>query len=204
MSEQFAGELSGSPGAAGQGGQSMTRGEIETFDKGGAERTRQSERLESTTAIRLFDLTLEETASDLPTHLAGGGVSKPLTEVGGQGVKIEVEAVAGKDGQTDLSAIANLIAGLGVDGHRADLVILKTARAHAAFQGRTNITHQDILLASELALPHRLKRGPFQDREMTSGDLEERLEQAESDASGAEQAVPTDQVPQPGGAKKKL
>ena len=95
------------------------------------------------------------------------------------------------------------MAGLGVDGHRADLVILKTARAHAAFQGRTNITHQDILLASELALPHRLKRGPFQDRELTSDDLSERLEQAESEASQAEEVLPTEQAAEPGGAKKK-
>jgi Mg-chelatase subunit ChlI len=105
--------------------------------------------------------------------------------------------------QSDLATIASFMAGLGVDGHRADLVILKTARAHAAFQARTYITQDDILLAAELALPHRLKRGPFQDREMTSDDLAERLEQAESDASSAEQVLPTDQAPEPGGAKKK-
>jgi Mg-chelatase subunit ChlI len=108
-----------------------------------------------------------------------------------------------KHAQTDLATIASMMAGLGVDGHRADLVILKTARAHAAYQGRTYITREDILLAAELALPHRLKRGPFQDREMTSDDLAERLEQAESDANSAEQVLPTDQAPEPGGAKKK-
>src|SRR5512136_406587 len=32
--------------------------------------------------------------------------------------------------QSDLAAIAGLVGGLGVDGHRADLVILKGARAH--------------------------------------------------------------------------
>ena len=37
----------------------------------------------------------------------------------------------------DLIAIASLTASLNVDGHRADLVILKTARSHAAFEGRT-------------------------------------------------------------------
>src|SRR5512136_2707466 len=80
-----------------------------------------------------------------------------------------------KHTQTDLATIANLMASLGVDGHRADLVILKASRAHAALQGRTAITHEDILLAAELALPHRLKRGPFHDRELTSEDLSERL-----------------------------
>ncbi len=108
-----------------------------------------------------------------------------------------------KHTQTDLATIANLMASLGVDGHRADLVILKASRAHAALQGRTYITHEDILLAAELALPHRLKRGPFHDRELTSEDLSERLEQAESQASDAQQAVPTEEQAEPGASKKK-
>ena len=53
----------------------------------------------------------------------------------------------------------------------------KTARAHAAFEGRTQITERDILLAAELALPHRMKRGPFSEATLYQGDLSERLEQ---------------------------
>ena len=64
-----------------------------------------------------------------------------------------------------------------MDGHRADLVILKAARAQAAFDGRTAITDRDIALAAELALPHRIKRGPFQQAEMTMEELQERIEQ---------------------------
>ncbi len=63
--------------------------------------------------------------------------------------------------QNDLAIIATLTAELGVDGHRADLVILKTARAHAAFEGRAAITLEDIRDASLLALPHRLKQRPM-------------------------------------------
>ncbi len=87
--------------------------------------------------------------------------------------------------QRDLAAIAGLMAGLGVDGHRADLVILKTARAHAALHGRAHITDSDILLAAELALPHRLKRAPFQQTELSFDDLEDRLEQVQLDWQGA-------------------
>ena len=86
----------------------------------------------------------------------------------------------------DMATIANLTSSLQVDGHRADLVILKTARAHAAFEGRTEITDKDILIAAELALPHRVRRGPFQEAQISLSNMEERLEQASSDAEDAE------------------
>jgi Mg-chelatase subunit ChlI len=97
----------------------------------------------------------------------------------------------------DLLSIAALTASLNVDGHRADLVILKAARAQAAFEGRTKINDHDIALAAELALPHRIKRTPFQQAEMTTEQLQERIEQlagqsvpneAEADESESQQA----------------
>jgi Mg-chelatase subunit ChlI len=81
----------------------------------------------------------------------------------------------------DLYAIATLTSSLQIDGHRADLVILKTARAQAAFDGRLKINQQDILLATELAIPHRLKRGPFTDAQMSMATLEEQLDQVMSE-----------------------
>jgi Mg-chelatase subunit ChlI len=86
----------------------------------------------------------------------------------------------------DLLSIAALTASLNVDGHRADLVILKAARAEAAFEGRTKINDHDIALAAELALPHRIKRTPFQQAEMTTEQLQERIEQL------AGQSVPSE------------
>jgi Mg-chelatase subunit ChlI len=80
----------------------------------------------------------------------------------------------------DLLSIAALTSSLHVDGHRADLVILKAARAQAALDGRTAITEHDILLAAELALPHRMRRGPFQQGELNIEDLEARLDQAQA------------------------
>jgi len=95
-----------------------------------------------------------------------------------------------------------LTASLNVDGHRADLVILKAARAQAAFEGRKAINDHDIALAAELALPHRIKRTPFQQAEMTTEQLQERIEQL------AGQAVPNEsdesqQQPQESEAQKK-
>ncbi len=77
----------------------------------------------------------------------------------------------------DLLVIAELMANLSVDGHRPDIVILKTALAHAAFAGRRRINETDILTAAELALPHRLKRQPFQEAELELQDLKEKLAQ---------------------------
>jgi Mg-chelatase subunit ChlI len=85
--------------------------------------------------------------------------------------------------QADLYAIAELSAGLEVDGHRADLVILKGARAHAALVSRTAISEEDILLAAELALPHRLKRKAFQDVELRFEQLEKQLDKSKQAAA---------------------
>ncbi len=86
--------------------------------------------------------------------------------------------------ERDLYTIASLTGSLHIDGHRADLVILKAARAQAAFEGRHQITDHDIMLAAELALPHRLKRGPFHDEQLTAAELAERVEQAQSEFDG--------------------
>ncbi len=93
----------------------------------------------------------------------------------------------------DLLSIASLTASLNVDGHRADLVILKAARAQAAFDGRTAITDRDIALAAELALPHRLKRGPFQQSEMSMEELQERIEQLEGGSSTTGKGEPSEE-----------
>ncbi|HRE49017.1 MAG TPA: ATP-binding protein [Aggregatilineales bacterium] len=94
----------------------------------------------------------------------------------------------------DLYTIASLTASLRIDGHRADLVILKTARAHAAFEGRNAITERDIMLAAELALPHRLKRGPFHDVQGSLSDLGDKVEQFSSEyreGDAVQNATPT-------------
>jgi magnesium chelatase subunit D len=106
--------------------------------------------------------------------------------------------------QRNLATIAGLMAGLGVDGHRADLVILKTAQANAARQGRTTITDDDILMAAELALPHRLKRTPFQQAEVSLHDLQERLDAVQSELPSDTAGEPDEDEPAPQQAKKKL
>jgi Mg-chelatase subunit ChlI len=93
----------------------------------------------------------------------------------------------------DLLVIADLTAKMQVDGHRADLVILKAARAHAAFEGRETINPRDIALAAELALPHRVKAGPFRQSEMGITQLEEQIEQLKGAASEGKPAPEEEQ-----------
>lgn len=107
-------------------------------------------------------------------------------------------------GRRDLATIANLTASLNVDGHRADLVILKAARAHAALEGRTQITERDILLAAELALPHRVKGGPFQEMQVGLHDLEDRLSQARSDSQESDSMAEPDEEAEASPVKKDL
>lgn len=85
----------------------------------------------------------------------------------------------------DLYAIAALTASFKVDGHRADIVILRTARAHAAYEGRSAINDRDILLAAELALPHRMKKQPFQETVLNPEQLESNMRQARAEADQA-------------------
>jgi Mg-chelatase subunit ChlI len=84
-----------------------------------------------------------------------------------------VPAVGFRD--ADLLMIGEFMSEMRVDGHRGDLVVLKTALTHAAFEGRSAIGTRDLVAAAELALPHRLKRRPLQDVAAPLQVLAERL-----------------------------
>ncbi|SEH32891.1 ATP-binding protein [Magnetospirillum fulvum] len=59
--------------------------------------------------------------------------------------------------------IAHRCLATGVDGHRADIVMLKTAKALAAWAGRDEVIAADLDEAQSLVLPHRQRRRPFED-----------------------------------------
>lgn len=60
-----------------------------------------------------------------------------------------------------LTAIAKLCIDMAIDGHRGDIITLKTSKTLAAWQGRSQVEVQDVDMAAELALPHRMRRQPF-------------------------------------------
>ena len=61
-----------------------------------------------------------------------------------------------------LFAIAERSLKLGVDGHRSDIIMLKAAKALAAWAGRDEVCAEDVDAAASLALVHRVRRRPFE------------------------------------------
>lgn len=61
---------------------------------------------------------------------------------------------------------------LEVDGHRADLTLIKAAVAYAAMCGRTEVLPTDVVHVSSLVMAHRMRRNPFQDTRFDSSELE--------------------------------
>ena len=74
-----------------------------------------------------------------------------------------------------LERIAGVCAGFDVDGLRADIVIARTAAAHAAWRGGLAVSREDIRVASRLALPHRRRRNPFDAPGLDERQLDEAL-----------------------------
>lgn len=94
--------------------------------------------------------------------------------------------------------IAALAVDMGVDGHRADLVILRAAAAIAALEGRAAVTRDDVQRAAALALPHRMRRRPFEQERFTDDKLREtmdRLDQLPSEDVAQQDASPEEQPP---------
>ncbi|GAY16718.1 VWA domain-containing protein [Mycobacterium sp. shizuoka-1] len=81
----------------------------------------------------------------------------------------------------ELTRIAALCAAFDVDGMRADLVVARTAVAHAAWRSAETVGQEDIRVAAELALPHRRRRDPFDDPGLDPAQLDEALASADAD-----------------------
>ncbi|MBF5001301.1 magnesium chelatase subunit D family protein [Nocardia sp. BSTN01] len=85
----------------------------------------------------------------------------------------------------ELRRIAALCASFDVDGMRADLVVARTATAHAAWRGSERVTAGDVRIAAELALPHRRRRDPFDEPGITDEQLDDAMRDAEQEAERA-------------------
>jgi len=82
-----------------------------------------------------------------------------------------------------LRQIAEVCAAFDVDGMRADIVTARAAAAHAAWQGRTTVSAEDVRAAALLALPHRKRRNPFDEPGLDTEALDEALDRAGQNAT---------------------
>jgi len=65
-----------------------------------------------------------------------------------------------------LMMIAQICIDMAVDGHRADITMMKTAATIAAYNGRTAVGVDDVKDAAVLVLSHRMRRRPFSEQQM--------------------------------------
>ncbi|WP_158843139.1 putative cobaltochelatase [Saccharothrix deserti] len=91
---------------------------------------------------------------------------------------------------SELRRIAGICAAFEVDGMRADLVVARTATAHAAWRGAAEVAEEDVEAAVRLALPHRKRRDPFDEPGLEEEQLNDALQQ------GAEAAQEPDDGPE--------
>jgi magnesium chelatase subunit D len=94
---------------------------------------------------------------------------------------------------TALRQVTAVCAAFEVDGMRGDLVTARTAIALAAWDGRTEVTGDDVRTAARLALPHRRRRDPFDSPGIDDDTLEQALqESAPQESSEPEPDEPPD------------
>ncbi|MCA1007877.1 magnesium chelatase subunit D family protein [Rhodococcus hoagii] len=99
-----------------------------------------------------------------------------------------VDGVALSD--TELRRIASVCASFDVEGMRADLVLARTATAHAAWRGADAVTEEDVRIAAELTLPHRRRRDPFDEPGLDPQQLDDAMDQADADARAQDEPEP--------------
>jgi magnesium chelatase subunit D len=80
-----------------------------------------------------------------------------------------------------LDLITQICTDFAVDGHRADIAMYKTACTIAAYNGRTEVTEEDIKEAAELVLPHRQRRQPFEEPKMEQQQINESVQKWNND-----------------------
>jgi len=107
-------------------------------------------------------------------------VSAAAHEQAGKELSSRIGAAQAKLAKVDLPdaelmRITSACASLGVDGLRGDLVTARAAIAHAAWRDDLVVTAADVREAARLALPHRRRRGPFDDPGMDQQRLDDAL-----------------------------
>ena len=72
-----------------------------------------------------------------------------------------------------LNLICRICKEFDIDGHRGDIIIARAAITNAAYNERNKVSVEDIIQAAEMALPHRMRKQPFEVGEFSREKLRE-------------------------------
>ena len=86
-----------------------------------------------------------------------------------------------------LQMIAQICIDMNVDGHRADITMMKTAATIAAYNGRTGVNKDDVQEAAALVLSHRMRRRPFSEQQMDKQKMEQSIQKSQQERKQPEQ-----------------
>lgn len=76
-----------------------------------------------------------------------------------------------------LETAAKISISFGVDGHRADIVMIKTAITIAAYHAKDFVTKENLEEAASYVLPHRMRRRPFEDSLLSMDLIEDKIKE---------------------------
>jgi len=101
--------------------------------------------------------------------------------------RIRVKDIALSETIVELSA--QLAIDSNAQGHRAEIIIIETAIAIAAYNDRLQVIDEDVYKAAGLVLPHRIRDCvmPQEELEQTAENLEEEFHDEQTDAANDEQ-----------------
>lgn len=97
-----------------------------------------------------------------------------------------------------MEVIARICVDMGVDGHRADIAILKTAKTIAAYENEHTVNQDHVSEAALLVLGER-----FQKTSYDQNKIKKMMEQAESELSQKKKQENKKKLPSPAGDKKR-
>jgi len=78
-----------------------------------------------------------------------------------------------------LHIIAQICIDMGVDGHRADITMMKAASTITAYHGRNSVSEEDVREAATLVLSHRMRRRPFSEQRMDTSKLDQSIQKTQ-------------------------
>jgi len=80
-----------------------------------------------------------------------------------------------------LTMIAQICIDMAVDGHRADITMMKTAATIAAYNNRAEVNDEDVREAAALVLSHRMRRRPFSEQQMDKQKMEQSIQKSQKE-----------------------